>query len=483
MRSRHCLAFAVLLLAAAAPRDVAAGAPPTPGPSSIGNELVRGIAVSPLYEQTGLVVATAVETQCGQGSQCMHLWISHDGGSSWQRAAAAGWDGGMPAVLVTSSGAERLIANAPKSLQQSDDDGDTWHDFGPPGVPTALPSYKVDGGIAVAGGAGGDELLRGGVMHTVSGSGGAYDDMEFGIPTAFPASGRQPAALLSAIDKKTSALFVEQCDATLRCQAPEPIAGATATMGAPAHLEFSSGYASDGTVFAQVLTSGLYKSTNGGTSFVPLHMGKPGATITEVTGLALAHDYQENGTDRVVVASVMQLTGSGAQTRISGDVFRSADGGTTWRAVGSPGLFDGGATAVAMAPDGRIFGGYMHTPATTGLLCSTDGATWRASCPPVGDWAATHRAHAGATPMAGCIGAGCPQHGTAAGSAHGSAGSSQAGEGGNNGGGGSDASLSGAGVGSPGVPGGRVGVGAVALAAAALLAVLAVLRRRKPVAE
>src|SRR5258708_38669864 len=66
-------------------------------PSAIGNETVQGISVSPLYEQTGLVVAAATDLSCGgKSSDCVHLWVSHNGGNTWRKAAAADWDHGIP---------------------------------------------------------------------------------------------------------------------------------------------------------------------------------------------------------------------------------------------------------------------------------------------------------------------------------------------------------------------------------------------------
>src|SRR5437867_323082 len=60
-------------------------------PSSIGNEFVQWIAVSPAYQRTGLVAAFAAELNCPAKADCGHLWVSHDGGSSWHKATAANW--------------------------------------------------------------------------------------------------------------------------------------------------------------------------------------------------------------------------------------------------------------------------------------------------------------------------------------------------------------------------------------------------------
>jgi hypothetical protein len=131
--------------------------------------------------------------------------------------------------------------------------------------------------------------------------------------------------------------------------------------------------------------------------------------------MALAPGY---GTaNHTAAAAVLQIVGTGSQTRSGGGVYRSTDAGATWQAVGSPGLFDHGATAVAIAPDGRLFGGYLKDGGTVGLLCNT-GALWQVSCPPVGHFngGGAARCGAGACPAGGAAaGTGNQQGGTAAG--------------------------------------------------------------------
>jgi hypothetical protein len=48
-----------------------------------------------------------------------------------------------------------------------------------------------------------------------------------------------------------------------------------------------------------------------------------------------------------------------------------------------------------MAPDGRLFAGYVDGHGAAGLLCSADGASWKATC---------------AAPSTGCAESACWQH-------------------------------------------------------------------------
>lgn len=455
----------------------AVAATATPEPSAIGNEMVHTIAVSPRYLDTGLVVADSTALVCAAaGPSCVHLWISHDGGSTWHRAAAQGWELGSPVIAVGRDGHERLYTSGQKGLQYSDDYGDTWVDKGPGGVPTPMPSYAHDGAVAVASG-GTDSIVRGNDVSTVQGSGGAYADFRFSFVPGFPGSPGGPPAFLSVVDKKSAALLVESCNASLSCGSPAALAGATATMGSPAQLRISPAYGSDHTIFAFAVTTGLYKSSDSGRTFVPLPIGVSGASTTEVPAADLSPHYGAG--DHTVVAAVLQLVGTGTTTHTAGGIYRSNDGGTTWQTVGSPGLFDHGANAVAMAPDGRIFGGYVKDGATVGLLCNTGGA-WQVRCPSVGHFypasttCAAHAACPGGNAQADAA--------QASASAQPSAGSGGANANGGDSGGGSAGGLPAGAAGAHDPPGSSrtLLLPAVALGVAALLGAGAFARRRLP---
>ena len=123
--------------------------------------------------------------------------------------------------------------------------------------------------------------------------------------------------------------------------------------------------------------------------------------------MALSPGYSESDPNHQLYTALLQVfnptAGSPSPPHSSGGVYRSSDGGSTWAAVGAPGPFDQGASAVAVAPDGRLFAGYLAGQ-YSGLLCSVDGQSWQASCPAVGG-----NAHAGPGVVSGqsCQAPGC----------------------------------------------------------------------------
>ncbi|HXA28694.1 MAG TPA: hypothetical protein VN193_08085 [Candidatus Angelobacter sp.] len=396
-----------------AARQTVTAAAATTTPSAVGNASVSWLAVSPGYQRTGLVVAMVSPlTNC---NGCIQLWVSHNGGATWSEAAAKGWNKSRPSIAYDGKGHDTIFAAASTGLQRSDDGGNTWTDAGPSGsMATVAPSYPADGSLAVAGAH--DYILSGGQTHAATGSGGAYTDYVFSYPPSSVSGGSSPAALLSAIDSHSLPVIL-QCDQALSCHGAASLPGA-GTYSAPTYLALSSDFASDGVVFAQS-GRGVYKSSNAGGAFVQLPItGTPGAAGTATPMLALAPGYREAGPVKTVYVSVFQVFADPKNPHTTGGVYQSSDGGTTWSAAGSPSPLDGGSTAVAVAPDGRLFAGYMHTAGTqgsAGLLCSVDGRTWAASCPSVGSGDVNAAANAGSanTGAGGC--SACPASSASAG--------------------------------------------------------------------
>jgi hypothetical protein len=352
-------------------------------PSAIGDMAVFWIVVSPSYAQSGLVVAVAAPAS-GCTSNCTQLWVTRDGGATWGRSAASGWRGGRPVIGVDRSGHEVLFAGA-NVLQRSDDDGASWTDIGSNGgTPAISPTYAQDGTVAVANGKQ-DYLLSAAGQKSIPGSGGALSDVSFAMSTAYPAAGSHSPALLSAADPKSGNPVIQRCTAAFSCSGSAPLPGA-GSLSEPVSLLLSTAFAEDGVVFAQA-GRGIYKSVDGGGSFAPIPVGAQGATATATPQMALGPGYRESNPSRPVFVAVLSIFSSGTSSHSSGGVLRSEDGGASWSPVGSPSPLDGGATAVAVAPDGRLFGGYLSSQGTSsggGLLCSSDGQTWHAACSPVG---------------------------------------------------------------------------------------------------
>lgn len=389
---------------AIAPSSIAVVAAATSAAAPL-TEQVDWISVSPAYLRSGVVVVSShVASGCQQ--DCVHIWVSHDRGASWQRSAAAGWRHGRAVVVLDGAGRELLLADdTTSSVQRSSDLGATWSDVGAAGNGTAAPSYARDGAIAVAG-TSRDAIVSASGVHAVTGSGGSMHDAEFAFaPVPF---GSRAPVLLSGVDAHSGAPLVERCDASLSCAGPVALPGGTQWSGAAMTMAFSSAYAGDGVVFAAT-GLGVYKSSDGGASFAPLSVA-PGASATGTPMLALGPGYAEHGASHSVFVAVVQIvkpdSTSGGHTHTSGGVYRSSDGGATFTSLGSPGALDHGATAVAVAPDGRLFAGYLNFPAGAGLVCN-DGSGWMPLCGAAAGTSGTKGAAAGAGASA-CATSRCP---------------------------------------------------------------------------
>jgi len=391
-RALGTAAIATILAGAVATSAVLSVTADTSSPSAIGNANLAWLQVSPHYRSTGLVIAVASDLNCQ--SNCTHLWVTHNGGASWGKAKATNWNGGRPVIGTDGSGRDVLFATQSGGMQRSDDGGDTWHDAAAGGLmPQVEPSFAQDGAVAVAGPH--DYVLRNGSSQTVTGSGGAYHDYQFFFAPG-ATSGGAPPALLSALGGQNSPV-IQQCSADLTCHGSTVLANEQAgQMASFASLAFSSTYTSDRVVFAQA-NRDIYKSSDAGGTFVPLSIFAPEASTAVVTTpmMALAPGYSENGPQRTVYAAVLEVVPDPRSPRTGGGLFASGDGGTSWHRVGSPSPLDQGSDAVTVAPDGRLFAGYLNAGGNrtgAGLLCSTDGRTWQASCPAVGNAAGSSSA-------------------------------------------------------------------------------------------
>jgi photosystem II stability/assembly factor-like uncharacterized protein len=374
-------------VAASTPSPRPTPTPPLP-PSAIGDANAIWIQVSPAYKTTGLVIAVAAD-MTGCSTACNHLWASHDGGASWAKTAATGWNGGRPVIAVDGKGHEEFYALGNSGMQRSDDAGQTWKDVSSTGgyMPMVEPTYGQNGAVAVAGQH--DYVLQGTSSSPVTGSNGAAAaDYQFFFAPGYPSTGKNAPAFLSALNSQSKPLIFK-CTASLACSGVGATLANEQVNQTPSFtsLAFSNAYASDGVVFAQA-NRDIYKSTDGGGTFAPLSIVAPdGSTATTTPGLALAPGFQEAGPVRTLYAAVLEAFVSKSNPHTAGNVYESDDAGSTWRPIATGTALDGGANAISVAPDGRIFAGYIRSvggAASAGLLCSTDGHTWQASCPAVG---------------------------------------------------------------------------------------------------
>lgn len=376
----------------------AAASPPS-SPSGIGSENVLGIAIAPDFVHSGLAAVQSTPlAQCS--SDCHHLWVTHDGGATWHRPASRGWNGVYVNIGRDKSGNDVLFDGL-GPLQISTDGGEDWTTIaGPTGFTSVAPSFGSDGSVAIAGVSKGDYLYRDGKLTQVTGSGGAYYDYGFMFaPSTVPGSPFAPV-LLSASDDHASVPYIEQCDTSLKCSTPVAIANA-GPFAVPVSLLPSADYGHDGTVFARAGRQ-AFKSITGGASFTPLTIVSDGATVQTVPMMALAPGYAEHGAVRTAYAAIFEEFTGKTSGHTAGGVFQSTDGGATWARLGSPSPLDNGADAVAVAPNGRLFAGYL-TNGAAGLLCSGDGgASWQASCSPLGDHTSTSSQRSSGTCTAAC---------------------------------------------------------------------------------
>jgi hypothetical protein len=468
--------FATSALAVGICSPSAEAATPTPLPqTTLRSALVQWLSVSPAYRRTGTVAAVASQFNCM--SDCLGLWVSHDGGSTWHRAASRNWQPGRLFIAVGTDGRESFIGAGSHSVARSDDAGETWHDVGLGGMPTALPSFAQDNGVivAAAGSAPSSYVLRKGTPENVGGSDGAAQDMAFYVAPSFPNTGRFSPALLAAYDPKSKLPEVFHCTADFACGRPTLLSetGTPSSMTSAATALYApDDYAALGTVFADTPV-GVQKSTDGGVTFSPLAVAPTqGAVATTTPMMALAPGYSEAGPVRTAYVAVFQAFDIQSKSaRTGGGIYSTTDGGASWAPLATSGLFTGGAVAVAAAPDGRLFAGYFQGRTSGGLACSVDeGKSWAASCPPV-----THESSgAGADGSARACSDGCTAGSTGGGPN--AAGSNGGTDGGNAAG--APPSLTPAGAQTP-TSSGKVGAMVPwGLAAALVLGLLAFLRSR-----
>jgi hypothetical protein len=326
--------------------------------SAIGNQAPLWMAVSPDYWNTHMVAALAT-AMGGCSRNCTHLWVTRNGGASWHDHPVP-FDAAHLSVLTDGSGREYVVTESSAGVQRSDDDGATWRVLGPAGVPVADPS----GAVLVAVPNGQDYIVDASGRHDVPGSAGSDVDLSF--------ARAEFNGWLAATDRRTGNDVVMKCDMQLRCSGGSPLAG---DHSADVTLLVAN---RERDVVART-TTGVYRSTDGGRSFAPLSLPvAPGSAYTTVAAVSLA---PATDTEVVYVALLHLLhAGTGAAASTSGGVYATLNGGVTWRAIGKGGPLDGGSTAVASAPDGRLFAGYVNARGEAGLVCAGRDGVWMSSC-------------------------------------------------------------------------------------------------------
>lgn len=334
---------------------------------------VTAITVAADYAQTHTVYAVAQLPNCQ--TACAELLRSPDGGASWTRAMAQGWQpGGLTSVRF--QGGAALVAWSQNTIAMSLDGGDRFTDFAVSGTPTYAAADGAGIDVMISSDSGSSRLALPQAREQSVRGAADLASAAVSFTTAYPAPPPGvPAAIALGVDRTSGTARLEPCDASLSCAAPIPVPTGGAVVSSPAFMH-------DLTFFL-LGAQGLERSTDGGRSLAPITVMEPGpqTVITTVSGLAFSPDFDAVARRGVVYAGVISATKTGHSGSLSGGVFRSGDTGTTWTRIGAAADLATGVSALAMAPDGRLFAGaYEFGNGAGGVYCNA-GGTWRRTCP------------------------------------------------------------------------------------------------------
>jgi RNA polymerase sigma factor (sigma-70 family) len=322
------------------------------------------ITPSPHYESDHTVFALGHSTaRCSSGG-CRVLFRSADGGASWNRLAADNLSGEhlmLPPAWPTDS---RIFAAGSLGLQASSDSGATFTTLTPVAGATAMsPGFSTGDPRILMGGAAAWAWRDLGSTAAGSQVRGILEPLALVLPPlalaptfafspSYPSDPRFFVGTIMPGPDGVNTSAVALChDAT--CGAPVTLPGA--------HLEptiwVSPTFATDGLAFAWA-GNHLYRSSDGGTTFVEVSGVKSTRTITGQAGGPL-------------------YLGSADATSSGGGLLASGDGGRTWQQLGVGTPLTQGVRAVTVLPSGAI----VASPASGGVQCSTDGGrTWGNRC-------------------------------------------------------------------------------------------------------
>lgn len=330
-----------------------------PDPDSPDDTDVLRIGYAEASDEDNPAIVAMGESEC-QAAPCRVVWISTDGGGSWEKHRAEGLDGHT--VMVTplyEDGDNRLYAMSGAGLQVSTDEGEHWESvLGPSfdGSAAILPNFAP----------GGDQRIFLGAAPTWS-----YDAAT-NLSTPVPLAGLpgNPTNFAFAPDyPDTQVVFAGTTDlddatpVVFKCGDECGVADAVELPNLPdaPMVRVSSAYGDDETVAAWAGRV-LYVSTDGGATFDEID-------LPDVGVIRAVHD-DGDGNFFIAAASPGHAASALYRTR-DFEHFTTLGGGTP--------LVQGVAALTAVSDD--LVLAAPIAAAGGGLYCSTDGGTtWATRC-------------------------------------------------------------------------------------------------------
>jgi photosystem II stability/assembly factor-like uncharacterized protein len=315
---------------------------------------------SPNYQQDREVFASGSSYQ-GCAVACPALFRSTDGGASWKRLPAFGFEGGTVMLPPSYPADSRIFVGGPNALKVSSDGGRSFTPLTPAGGYTAMSPAFSSGDSRILVGA-----IPGWIYHDDNKAVTPFDAVPESTSQALsfayaPAYPRDHRIVVGGTDTSPNTnAIVSACDGT-NCTAPAALPDVS---GTPAVMTARS-YSTSGLAFAW---SGdrLFRSTDGAASFSRVQMPAPGQVQ------ALTDDAHG------ILYLALFFNGPNGP---SGGLFASHDAGTTWSRLGAGTALDRGVVSVIALPSGNLLAG-PYAAQGGGLQCSSDGGrTWAPRCP------------------------------------------------------------------------------------------------------
>jgi hypothetical protein len=326
------------------------------------------ITVSPGYQRQPTVFASGTLVY-GCAAGCPTIFTSDDGGGTWRRLAASGFDGGRILLPPSYPDDRTIFAIGGKGLQRSDDGGASFRTVVPGTASAAIAPDSKPGAASIL--IGGQPLL---VYHADSGG--------LTAGPVLPATVSSVNGVAFGIDRGTiivtgtevaSAGSPGVAASIVNCHTHGDCA-TVATYPAERQLEVvvARGATGAGTILAYS-DFGIHRSTDDGLHFTT-YGGLDQGHLVDLAPVANSAPAQE------LYGAWLDLTDSGQPVAIE----HSRNGGRTFDPVPATGLDQTlQIVDLAVLPDGKLLAAFALADrhGDFGLRCSRDGgSTWTRAC-------------------------------------------------------------------------------------------------------